>query len=342
MLRRSPDDRAAALAGRGYRNPPRLWLVTRGVQAVGGGDVVGGPVTDLGLGRVVGMRHGSCAACAVDSRRRLPAASSTISSPSCWLTTGGGDLRGAAASGTWRASRIGCLASRAESASSRRRVEPSGRKRQAWLLETAGARATERRAPAAGEVEIAIEAAGLSFANMLRAVEVLPMIRPKPRGGRQRSGTNDGPCGGLLAKASRISPSANVFFALHAERVRLTSPYPASLVVAAAGGDVGSSGGGTTAAYVAAVHALDRVRAAARRCGVLIHGAACEVVLPLLNGPGTSRPAVFATAGTSARRRLSRIARHRARERSRSEGFVQRPAGWTDGEGRGCGAQPVV
>jgi acyl transferase domain-containing protein/acyl-CoA synthetase (AMP-forming)/AMP-acid ligase II/acyl carrier protein len=46
-----------ALAGLGLRDAPRLWLVTRGAQAAGAGDVSVAQAPLLGLGRVIAMEH---------------------------------------------------------------------------------------------------------------------------------------------------------------------------------------------------------------------------------------------------------------------------------------------
>jgi acyl transferase domain-containing protein/acyl carrier protein len=46
-----------ALSGMGYRDAPRLWLVTRGAQAVGGGDIAVEQAPLLGLSRVIALEH---------------------------------------------------------------------------------------------------------------------------------------------------------------------------------------------------------------------------------------------------------------------------------------------
>jgi myxalamid-type polyketide synthase MxaE and MxaD/epothilone polyketide synthase C/epothilone polyketide synthase D len=46
-----------ALTGMGYRDAPRLWLVTRGAQAAGNHDVAPAHAPILGLGRVIALEH---------------------------------------------------------------------------------------------------------------------------------------------------------------------------------------------------------------------------------------------------------------------------------------------
>jgi acyl transferase domain-containing protein/aryl carrier-like protein len=46
-----------ALSGMGYRDAPRLWLVTRGAQAAGNHDVTPAHAPLLGLGRVIALEH---------------------------------------------------------------------------------------------------------------------------------------------------------------------------------------------------------------------------------------------------------------------------------------------
>jgi myxalamid-type polyketide synthase MxaE and MxaD/epothilone polyketide synthase C/epothilone polyketide synthase D len=46
-----------ALADAGFRDPPRLWLVTRGAQAAGAGDVHPAQAPMVGLGRVIATEH---------------------------------------------------------------------------------------------------------------------------------------------------------------------------------------------------------------------------------------------------------------------------------------------
>ncbi|AGP37465.1 type I polyketide synthase [Sorangium cellulosum] len=55
-----------ALAGMGFRDAPRLWLLTRGAQAVGAGDVSVTQAPLLGLGRVIAMEHADLRCARVD------------------------------------------------------------------------------------------------------------------------------------------------------------------------------------------------------------------------------------------------------------------------------------
>ena len=47
----------AGAGWRGYRDAPRLWLVTRGAQAAGAGNVSVAQAPLLGLGRVIALEH---------------------------------------------------------------------------------------------------------------------------------------------------------------------------------------------------------------------------------------------------------------------------------------------
>jgi acyl transferase domain-containing protein/acyl carrier protein len=55
-----------ALARMGYRDPPRLWLLTRGAQAAGGAQVAPAQALLTGLGRVIAMEHAELRCIRVD------------------------------------------------------------------------------------------------------------------------------------------------------------------------------------------------------------------------------------------------------------------------------------
>ncbi len=62
-----------ALAGMGYQKAPRLWLVTRGAQAVGGGEVAVAQAPLLGLGRVIAAEHPELGCARIDLEPAGPA-----------------------------------------------------------------------------------------------------------------------------------------------------------------------------------------------------------------------------------------------------------------------------
>ena len=75
-LVRGPDSAlhtVQAIVGMGYRDAPRLWLVTRGAQAVGDGPVAVEQAPLLGLARVIAMEHPELRCARVDLDPRRPA-----------------------------------------------------------------------------------------------------------------------------------------------------------------------------------------------------------------------------------------------------------------------------
>src|SRR5262249_55290455 len=149
-----------ALAGMGYRNAPRLWIVTRGAQAVASGAVTLADAPLVGLGRVVAMEHPEIRCARVDlDPRRPPGEHETLLAE--LLADDAED--GIAVRGDER------RAARLVRAGLDAWTEPAAGRAFALGMDAPGVldrlvlRATPRRPPGPGEVEIAVDAAGLNF-----------------------------------------------------------------------------------------------------------------------------------------------------------------------------------
>ncbi|HEX4420309.1 MAG TPA: SDR family NAD(P)-dependent oxidoreductase, partial [Kofleriaceae bacterium] len=159
------------LAGMGYRDAPRLWLVTRGSQAVDGGDVSAAQAPLLGLGRVIALEYADLRCARIDLDRAAPASE---------LDALIGELLAddAEEEVAWRAGErfVARFDRRLPDGARREHVEPAhGRPFRLELdepgvLDRMAPRLCERGAPGPGEVEIAVEAAALNFADVMQAM----------------------------------------------------------------------------------------------------------------------------------------------------------------------------
>jgi epothilone polyketide synthase D len=161
-----------ALAGMGYRDMPRLWLVTRGAQAVRGADVSPAQAPLLGLGRTIALEHGDLRCARVD----LEGAAGPEGEVDALL----GELLADDAEEeiAWRGGErhVARLDRRTPDGERRERIEPAGHRPfrleidEPGVLERMTLRACVRRAPSRGEVEIEVQAAGLNFADVMQAM----------------------------------------------------------------------------------------------------------------------------------------------------------------------------
>jgi len=109
---------------------------------------------------------------------------------------------------------------------------------------------------------------------------------------------------------------------------------PASLVVAAAGGDVGSSGGGTAGGIRGGRSLRSTVsRGCSAESGSSFMVPRARWVFAALEWARHVGARVFGNSRHQRQTGLSRIARHRARERFAVRRFVSEVLEWTDGEG---------
>ncbi|AKT40597.1 type I polyketide synthase [Chondromyces crocatus] len=171
-----------ALATMAYRAPPRLWLVTRGAQPVAQRIVSLDQAPLLGLGRVIAMEHPElrCARVDLDPFSHTPQLQALLAE-----LLADGDEHEVALRGTSRhVARFRHAPPRplqpltqlepVEGRPFRLEIEPPG------VLDGLELRPVARRAPGPGEVEIAVEAAGLNFVDVLKALGIYPGMKDGP------------------------------------------------------------------------------------------------------------------------------------------------------------------
>jgi acyl transferase domain-containing protein/acyl carrier protein len=164
-----------ALAGMGYRDAPRLWLLTRGVQAVGPAKVSLAQAPLLGLGRVIALEHAELRCARVDLDPAVPQDEALALRAE--LLADDAEEEIALRGGERRVAR---LSHPTLEAPNRDKVEPAQGRSFRLEIDEPGAlerlvlRAAERRAPRAGEVEIAVAAAGLTFLDVMKAMGTVP------------------------------------------------------------------------------------------------------------------------------------------------------------------------
>jgi acyl transferase domain-containing protein/acyl carrier protein len=326
-----------SLAPRPLRDPPRLVLVTRGAtcpEASGAGaraSVRPEQALTWGLGGTIRTEHASLRPLrvdlgALDDPEELDAL--------VRLALADGDEDQVALRGATR--RVPRLVRAALPQPARTRLRPAGDHAYRLELGEPGSldalelAAFERRAPTAGEVELAVEAAGLNFRDVLLATGVVPAIGDDDR---VRLGFE---CAGVV---SRIGPDVRGLelgqrvlaltadgFATHVNvAAELVVPLPDELTTIEAAT--------MPVAHLSAYYGLHHV--AGLRAGerVLIHSAAGGVGLAALQWAQHVGARVYATAGTEDKRQWLREQGVEHVSDSRSPRFAEDVARWTEGEG---------
>ena len=164
-----------AVAGMGYRDAPRLWLLTRGAQPTGARDVSVTQAPLLGLGRVIAMEHANLRCARVDLDPAQPAGE--VGAVLAELLADDEEEE-VALRGDER--RVARLVRRPPETGRREKLEPARDRPfrlemdEPGVLERLVLRATEHRAPGPGEVLIAVEAAGLDFIALMKAMGTYP------------------------------------------------------------------------------------------------------------------------------------------------------------------------
>jgi epothilone polyketide synthase D len=319
-----------ALAGMRWRDAPRLWLVTRGAQAVDAGDVSVAQAPLLGLGRVIALEHAELCCVRVDldparPEREVDAVLAEL------LADDAEDEVALREVGR----RVARLIHRQPEAERREKVEPAGNRPFRLSIDAPGVldhlvlRATERRAPGPGEVQIAVEAAGLNFLDAMKAMGIYP-------------GMGDGPvalggeCAGRIVAVGEgvqrlrigqeVVAVAPFSFGTHVTvDARMVAPRPATLTAAQAA----ALPVGFMTDWYGLVH-LGRLRAGER---VLIHSATGGTGLAAVQIAHHLGAEVFATAGTEEKRAWLRAHGIAHVMDSRSLDFAEQVLSATDGEG---------
>ncbi len=168
---------------RGWRELPRLWLVTRGTCPVEEAPMSGALQGALwGLGRVVALEHPELRCTCVDLDASAPAgdAEALLRELGAGLEEEQVALRVAGRHVARLARRVALAESQGTPMlpAGRRsfRVEPLSQ----GLLGEVVTRASERGRPGPGEVEIAVEAASLNFIDVMKVMGIYPGLPPGP------------------------------------------------------------------------------------------------------------------------------------------------------------------
>nr|WP_233261551.1 type I polyketide synthase [Vitiosangium sp. GDMCC 1.1324] len=323
-----------ALAGMGWRDAPRLWLLTRGAQAAGAGDVSVGQAALLGLGRVIALEHAELRCGRVDLDPARP--EGEVGALLAELLGDDAEEEVALRGGERLVAR---LVRRLPETERREKLEPPGDRPfrleidKPGVLDHLALRVAERRAPGRGEVQIAVEAAGLNFLDVLLALGVMPHDTagepnaPLVLGGECAGrivAVGEGVSG--LAVGQPVIALAGGAFASHVTTsATLVLPRPSGLSA--------TDAAAMPIAYLTAWYALDRVARLQPGERVLIHAATGGVGLAAVQWARHVGAEVYATAGTPEKRAYLESLGVRYVSDSRSDRFVADVREWTGGEG---------
>jgi acyl transferase domain-containing protein/surfactin synthase thioesterase subunit/D-arabinose 1-dehydrogenase-like Zn-dependent alcohol dehydrogenase/acyl carrier protein len=319
-----------ALLGMWYREVPRLWLFTRGAQAVSPGPVALTQAPLLGLGRTIAVEHPELRCVLVDLDPAHP--EGEAAAVLAELLADDAEDEVALRGGERLVAR---LVHRSPEAGQSARTEPARGRPFRLSIEKLGVldhvlpRICERRPPALGEVEIAVEAAGLNFADVLKALGIYPGTQGRPvvLGGEcagRITAIGEGISGLHLGQdVIAIAPgSFGTHVTVSAQNVVRRPPQIEAVQAAALPLSY-------MTAWYALVH-LGRLRAGER---VLIHSATGGTGLAAIHIARHLGAEVLATAGTEAKREWLRRQGIAAVMDSRSFDFSDQVLAATGGEG---------
>ncbi len=324
------------LAEAGGREPPRLWIVTRGTQAIeSDGEIPPRHAPLWGLARSLVHEHPELRPTCIDLPARC--AEADLDALAAELSAGGAGEDSIAL----RAGRrfVARLVRTAPEPRRREVKAPAGARPFALETESPGTlealdlREVARRAPGPAEVEIEVEAAGLNLLDVLLALGALPDDAP---GGRPQSPRLGGECAGRIV---RVGPGVDGFAA--GDRVLALAPSAfRSHVVGLAGltahlpaGVSFEAGAGFPIAFLTAHLALRQAARLEPGERVLIHAASTGVGLAAVQLALLAGAEVFATAGSDAKRERLRALGVRHVMSSRSLEFARQTMEATAGEG---------
>jgi acyl transferase domain-containing protein/acyl carrier protein len=313
---------AQALIGLGA--PPPLWFATRGAQRAAEGDRALNPAQApvWGLAKAVALEHPElrCACVDLEEGAEIEALLAELDAPDqgpsaprqiAWRA---GERRMAQLAHQRRASAAARLASY--------RLAPATR----GALDQLGLQPLERRAPGAGEVEIAVEATGLNFKDVLNVLGMYPGD-PGPLGGECAGRVSAvGPGVAHLRVGDAVLAVAGGSFASHViARAAFVQPRPAGLSA--------EEGASFPIPFVTAEFCLGHLAGMKAGDRVLIHAAAGGVGMAAVRLAQRAGAEVFATAGSEAKRELLRAMGVPHVMDSRSAGFADEVLALTQGRG---------
>ena len=323
-----------ALTTSGWPDTPRLWLVTRGAQAIGGdGEAVSIAQAPLwGMGRSIDHEYPELRCSRVDlslggSAEELHALARELCAetpePDVALR---GDRRYVARLAPYDYADIQAPTPDTNLPFRMEYPEPGG-------LDDIRARAATRRPPKSDEVEIRVHATGLNFIDAMRALGVYPGQDDGPvRVGIECAGTvtaigddSDGLQDGLQVGDAVIALAMDGVGSFVITKRCLVAAKPAHLSFEAAAT--------IPIAFLTAYYALHeqaRLRGGER---VLVHSAAGGVGLAAIEVAGWLGATVYATAGTPEKREHLHALGVKHVSDSRSLAFADEVLSATDGEG---------
>jgi acyl transferase domain-containing protein len=308
----------------GESPPPRLWILTRGGKQADALDRALDPAQAplWGLGKTLGREHAEQRCVCVDLDPEANPAD--VEALAAELEAPGTEPQVAIRAGARRVARLVRT----------RRARPPAAVRVPWRLSPAARGSLDglapapfdRRAPGPGQVEIAVEATGLNFKDVLNVLGMYPG-EPGPLGGE---------CAGKVtavgAGVTHLSPGDDVLalgggsFSSHlltrAEYVQKRPP-----------GVTAEEGASFPIAFLTAEFCLGHL--AGMRAGerVLVHGAAGGVGMAAVRLAQRAGVEVFATAGAPWKRELLRAMGVAHVFDSRSPAFADEILARTGGEG---------
>jgi acyl transferase domain-containing protein/NADPH:quinone reductase-like Zn-dependent oxidoreductase len=304
---------------------PHLWLVTRGGQAVGVEDRLSpAQAPAWGLARTLAAEHPELGCVAVDLDPVVTGAEAgEIAALAATLAAPDGERQLALRGGTRLAARLARLPRpAAEATAAPWRLQPAS----PGSLDAFARAPLARRPPGRGEVEIAVEAAGVNFKDLLNVLGLYP----------GEAGPLGGECAGRVEAVgvgvTHVRPGDAVLavaggsFASHVlARAELVQPRPPQVSA--------EEGASFPIAYLTAEFCLGHLAKLSRDESVLIHAAAGGVGMAAVRLAQRAGAKIFATAGAPWKRELLAAMGVTDVFDSRSPGFADEILARTGGRG---------
>ncbi|HEX2282010.1 MAG TPA: polyketide synthase dehydratase domain-containing protein, partial [Thermomicrobiales bacterium] len=293
-----------ALFNAGWPAAPRLWMATRCAQPAGdvGVDATGAVV--WGIGRVAANEHPELRCSLVDLGQDdgIPELCAEIlaTSEETQVALRGENRYVARLEPRSVDVMQGGDEGRPERTDEPYRIEAT----RPGILDSIGARPAARRSPAAGEVEIRVQAAGINFIDVMKAMGICPGFEPRP------DSALGGECAGVVVavgpEVSGIAPGDSVVaFTPSFRDVSCLGAYvtvPAELVAPRPSNFSPVDSAGQMIAFMTAHYALHELGRLRRGDRVLIHAATGGVGLAAIELARRAGAQVFATAGSPEKR----------------------------------------
>jgi NADPH:quinone reductase-like Zn-dependent oxidoreductase/acyl carrier protein len=309
------------LAGRANSHPPRLWLATRGAQPVAPEqDTLAVAQAPLwGMTRSLVLEHPEFRCVTIDLDPAAGATDAALLFDE--IRSESEEPQVAFRAGSRFAFHLACAGAELEA---RRPLRLSIEARGA--LDSLTLQPAQRRRPGPGQVEIAVEVAGLVFRDVLNALDLYPGD-PGPLGGE---------CGGRIAAVGAgvdglhegdeviaMAPGAHDGFVLADARLVIRKPARCNLEEAVT----------LLSSFLTASHAFEDLASVGAGDRVLIHAGAGGVGLAAIQVAQRAGAEVFATAGSDAKRAFLRALGVKHGFDSRSLDFAQQIQRVTAGQG---------